>query len=146
MVSSNTSFSYRFVRAVISLGLFQDFRQTAEEGQDFGLVVTRTINGTFSYQLTPFINTNLRASYSRNEPTGSGNSSSSQATSTFTAGGGLSWQVLRWLSMRLDYTHTERSSDNSRTLTSGSASSGSSSSASTDDSENRALLSLSASF
>ncbi|OGK93588.1 MAG: hypothetical protein A2X51_08205 [Candidatus Rokubacteria bacterium GWC2_70_24] len=145
-ISTNTNASYRFVRAVISLGLFQDFRQTAEEGQDFGVVVTRTMTGTFSYQLTPFINTNLRTSYSRNEPTGSGNTASAQASSTFAAGGGLSWQVLRWLSMVLDYTHTERSTDGSRTLTTGSSTSGSSSSTSSDVSENRAFLSLTASF
>ncbi len=145
-MSSNTSFSYRFVRSVISLGVFQDFRQTAEEGQDFGLVVTRSLNGSFSYQLTPFINTRVRASYSRNEPAGGDGGASGQASTTFTAGWGLSWQVLRWLSMTLDYTHTERSTDNSRTLTSGGPSSTSSSSDSRDVSENRALLSLSASF
>ena len=145
-VSTNTNASYRFVRAAISLGVFQDFRETAEEGQDFGIVVTRTLTGTFTYQLTPFINTHLRASYSRNEPTGSGNSASSQASAAFTTGAGLSWQALRWLSMTLDYTHTERSTDNSRTLTSGNSSTASSSSAPSDVSENRAFLSLSASF
>jgi hypothetical protein len=145
-ISSNTNASYRFVRAVISLGVFQDFRQTAEEGQDFGVVVTRTMTGTFSYQLTPFINTNLRTSYSRNEPTEGGTGASAQASSTFTAGGGLSWQILRWLGMSLDYTHTERSTDTSRTLTTGSTSTASSSSTSSDVSENRAVLSLTASF
>ena len=145
-VSTSTNASYRFVRAAISLGIFQDFRQTAEEGQDFGIVVTRSLTGTFTYPLTPFISTNLRASYSRNEPTGSGNSASSQASTAFTTGAGLSWQVLRWLSMTLDYTHTELSTDNSRTLTSGSSSTPASTGAPSDISENRAFLSLSASF
>jgi hypothetical protein len=145
-VSTNTSASYRFVRTVISLTAFQDFRQTAEEGQDFGVVVTRTLTGSASYQLTPFISTNLRASYSRNEPTGSGNAASAQSSTTFTMGAGLSWRVLRWLGMTLDYSHSERSTDSSRSLTSGSTSDGSSSQPSTDVSENRAVLSLTASF
>ena len=145
-VSTNSSASYRFVRTVFSLTAFQDFRQTAEEGQDFGIVVTRTLTGTVTYRLTPFINTNLRASYSRNEPTGSGNAASAQSSTAFTMGAGLSWQVLRWLSMTLDYSHSESSTDSSRSLTSGSTSGGSNSQPSTEVSENRAVLSLSASF
>src|SRR5262249_10623243 len=55
-VSVNAVATYRFTRAVISVGAFQDFQQTAQRGQNFGTVETRSYFGTFLYQFTPFIN------------------------------------------------------------------------------------------
>jgi hypothetical protein len=108
-VTSNSFISYRFVRASISLGVFNDFRQTAVQGQNFGIVQTTGFTGNFSYSLTPFITTNAFATYTTNDFTGIGNSSSTPSSNTFTTGAGLNWQLLRWLSMSLQYTHTVRS-------------------------------------
>ena len=42
-------------------GRFQDFRQTADEGQDFGIVTTRSAYARFSYYFTAFITGSLFA-------------------------------------------------------------------------------------
>jgi len=130
-LSSNTSVSYHLGQAVVSIAIFQDFNQTALQGQNFGVTLTRSYTGTFGYALTPFINTNLRASYSENQNTGAGNTTGSQDSKVFSGSASLSWQLRRWLSMGLDYTYTRYNSG---------ASSGGSAT------ENRATLSMNASF
>jgi len=111
-ISTNLNASYRFARAVISVGVQQDFRQTAQSGQNFGTVETRSYFGSFLYQLTPFINTVLFARYSENEPTGTGNVNNNRTATDLTYGASLNWQVLRWLTASLRYTHTKHTSNN----------------------------------
>ena len=110
-VSANVSASYRFTRAMISVGAFQDFRQTAQEGQNFGTVVTRTYFGSFLYQFTPFLNSIVQVSYSENEPTGVGNSNGGGTQTHLTYGASLNWQALRWLTARLQYSYTKQRGD-----------------------------------
>lgn len=105
-VSANINASYRFARAVVSVGVFQDFAQTGQQGQNFGTVVTRSYFGSFLYQLTPFINTTLNATYSENSPTGTGNVQGAGTQTTLTYGAAANWQMLRWLVARLQYTYT----------------------------------------
>ena len=142
-VSANTSASYRFTKAVISLGISQDFRQTFVEGQDFGIVLTRSYTGRFSYPLTPLISSSLFATYSENEPTGASTGvgttgQRARAAKQLSAGFNLSWPILRWLSMSLNYSFSERFGDASIAGT-GTTGTGSSR-------ENRASLNLGASF
>jgi hypothetical protein len=111
-VSANANASYRFTRAVISVGVFQDFRQTAQQGQNFGTVVTRSYFGSFLYQLTPFINTVLHANYTENEGTGTGNDANGGTAKTLSYGATLNWQVLRWLTASLQYTYTKQTDNN----------------------------------
>jgi hypothetical protein len=146
--TTNTSGSYRWTKAQVSLSVSQDFRQTAEEGQNFGLVLSRIVTAGFTYPITPFITMGLRASYSRQEPTGSGNDANSEASEFFSAGANASWQVLRWLRASLDYTYSLRRSDTSNSLSVSGGTSTSTSAATTrgDVSENRATLTLSGSF
>ena len=108
LVSANVNVSYRFARASISVGAFQDFRQTAQTGQDFGTVQTQAFYGNFLYQLTPFINTVLSATYSQNTPTGTGNTNTNETQKTLTYGASLNWQILRWLTASLQYTYTKQ--------------------------------------
>ena len=108
IVSANVNASYRFARAMFSVGVFQDFRQTAQQGQNFGTVETRTYFGSFLYQLTPFITSVLTASYSENEPTGTGNDSNGGRQKALTYGASLNWQVVRWLTASLQYTYTKQ--------------------------------------
>ena len=137
-VSANANASYRFTRAVISVGVFQDFRQTAQQGQNFGTVVTRSYFGSFLYQLTPFINTVLHANYAENEGTGTGNAQNSGTEKTLSYGATVNWQILRWLTSSLQYTHTKQTGNNfnqgGNVLGTG------------DFAENRAILSLFATF
>ncbi len=106
--STNTAIAYRFARAIVSVGVFQDFRQSGQQGQNFGTVQSRSYFGSFLYQFTPFLNGTLLASYSENEPTGSGNTSSGGTQTTLTYGANLNWQVLRWLVASARYTYSKR--------------------------------------
>ena len=106
--AGQVSASYRFARAVISAGVFQDFRQSGQTGQDFGTVQTRSYFGSFLYQFTPFINAIANVTYSENEPTGTGNTNTGQTETTLTYGASLNWQILRWLSTSLRYTYTKQ--------------------------------------
>ena len=103
LVSANATVSYRFTRAAISVGVFQDFRQTAQTGENFGTVQTRSFFGSFLYQLTPFINANLNVSYTENQPTGTGNVEGSGTQKYLTYGAAVNWQALRWLTASLRY-------------------------------------------
>ena len=136
-ISANVNASYRFNRAVISVGAFQDFRQTAQQGQNFGTVETRSYFGSFLYQLTPFINAVVNASYSENEGTGTGNDANGGTSKTLTYGGAVNWQALRWLTASLRYTYTKQTGN---TFEQGNfAGTG-------DFAENRVILSLFATF
>lgn len=110
-VSANVNASYRFNRAVISVGVFQDFRQTAQQGENFGTVETRSYFGSFLYQLTPFINALVHANYSENEGTGTGNDAGG-TSKALTYGAALNWQILRWLTASLRYTYTKQTGNN----------------------------------
>jgi hypothetical protein len=109
-MTSSTSASYRFAKAVIGVAILQDFNQTGLQGQDFGVVLTRSYTGTFSYALTPFVDTTLRASYSENQFTGVGNSRASPDTKTLSAQASLAWRIRPWLTAGLDYTYTRYNS------------------------------------
>ena len=137
VVSASVNASYRFTRAAISVGVFQDFRQTAQQGQNFGTVETRTYFGSFLYQLTPFINTVLSVNYSENSPTGTGNVENRTTQKTLTYGGSVNWQVLRWLTASIQYTYTKQTGTNA--FEQNSFGNG-------DYAENRAILSLFATF
>lgn len=138
--STNTTVAYRFTRAVISVGVFQDFRQTAQQGQNFGIVQTRSYFGSFLYQITPFINTTLQATYTENEPTGTGNTTGGKTETVLTAGPSVNWQILRWLVASLSYTWSKRTGASAfDSSSSGVTSTG-------DIVENRAVLKLFATF
>lgn len=125
--SINASASYAWTRASVSVGVFQDFRQTFNEGQDFGIVLTRSYFAAFSYRITPTMGLSANVSYSENEPTGAGNVRQSDSSNTLTFAVAYDWQILRWLSMNLRYAYTDYSGFNGAT-------------------ENRATVSFAASF
>ncbi len=137
--SANGTVSYRFARAVISAGIFQDFRQTGQTGQNFGIVMTRSYFGSLLYQLTQFISATGGASYTENDPTGTGNLEGSRRETTLTATAALNWQLLRWLVASAQYTWTRRTGFVSVDRTSNFPSTG-------DILDNRATLILYASF
>jgi hypothetical protein len=109
LFTASLNASYQFARGFLSVGVFQDVRQTAEEGQDFGLVTTRAARGSFSYPITPFINGSIHADYSRNEPLES--NSNIASSSILTAGADLGWRITNWLSATLAYLYIDRKSD-----------------------------------
>ena len=111
-VSASLRASYTFTRAVISVGVFRDFRQTAQSGENFGTVATTSYFGSFLYQLTPFINLTLQVQYNENEPTGTGNNQNdNRQQKTLTYGASANWQIVRWLSANLAYNYTRQTGD-----------------------------------
>jgi hypothetical protein len=101
--TTNTRLAYRFGPATVALTFVRDLQQTFSQGQNFGVTLSQTYGGDFSYLFTPLIDGRLRVGYSQNEPTGVGNASSGTNGSTFTAGAGVGWRVRPWLSLTLDY-------------------------------------------
>jgi hypothetical protein len=138
-VSASLTGSYRFAtRAVLSVGVSQDFRQTGQQGENFGTVLSRSYFGSFLYQFTPFINSTLFVRYSENEPTGTGNIDDTGTQKTLTYGASVNWQVLRWLSASLQYEYLQQRNNNVFNQTVGGTSG--------DFAENRVTLSLFATF
>jgi hypothetical protein len=136
-VSGNMNVSYAHARGAISLGIFQDYRTTYQggqigqsgvdqSGQNFGVVQTAGVTGNFTYQLTPIIGSFIQAAYTQNKNTGIGNTKSNTSQDYFTANAGINWPILRWLNLSLQYTRNQYNQP--------------------DRSENRGLLSLTASF
>ena len=138
-VSVNAVASYRFTRAMISVGVLQDFQQTAQQGQNFGTVESRSYFGNFLYQLTPFINAVVDARYSEATPTGTGNIDNNTTQTTLSYGAGVNWLVLRWLTASLRYDFTKQTGNNA--FGQGSFANGGGS-----FTENRATLNLFATF
>jgi len=116
-VASNTNISDRFGPAVVALGIFSDFRQTALEGQNFGVVQTAGYTGSIFYTFTPLITGSLQANYYQNSPTGSGNNNSASNQNTFSSAANLNYQLLRWLSLNFNYTYYLLSNPNNGSLT-----------------------------
>jgi hypothetical protein len=102
-VSTNTALTYRFARASVTLSFVQDLQQTFTQGQNFGVTLTRSYSGTFTYAFTPLLSGGAHAGYSQSEPTGVGNTGSN--SNTLTAGAGVAWRVRPWLTASLDYTY-----------------------------------------
>jgi hypothetical protein len=100
--------SYRWNRLVASAGVFQDFRQTGQTGQSFGTVQSRSFFGSILYQFTPFINATANATYTENEPTGTGNANNGRTQDYLTWGASINWQILRWLSATIRYSYTKQ--------------------------------------
>jgi hypothetical protein len=139
-VSANVTAGYRFNRAFFSVGVFQDFQQTSQQGQNFGTVETRSYFGSFLYQWTPFINTTLHVTYSENAPTGSGNQKAGGSQNTLNYGASLNYQILRWLTASLQYNYRHQTGGSAFGNTQVGQFGGG------DFSENRATLSLFATF
>lgn len=132
---------YTFTRAVMSVSLFQDYLNTSTWGQNFGVVRTTGYARNFLYTFTPSVTGNLLASYTTGGNTGIGNTATTQSPNTLTAGGGLKWQILAWLSTSLPYTYTVvNSGDSSSTGSGGTAQS------SGDYTQNQVSFSLVGSF
>ena len=79
-ISTSTTISYVFGRIYTSLSVVQDYRQTFTTGEDVGIVLTRTVSASVGVPITAATTGILTASYSENEPTGSGNDRNAETT------------------------------------------------------------------
>jgi len=140
-ILSATTLVYRFARAVLTLGVDSGFSETFAEGQNFGVVETRGVTGTLSYPFTPFITATTGGYYRQNTPTGTTTRGSARDQNTWGTSVSVAIRLTRWLTMLLDYSHTDASRQAilQSTLQSTPQDGGG-------FTENRARLSLSASF
>lgn len=143
--SANINASYRFAYATISAGYFQDFHQTADEGEDFGIVFSRTAYVSFSYAITPFVNASVRGQYSYSEAVDGGGSGIAPQT-TYTAGANVSWRILTWLSLSGSYRWIKRDVDNNGNINTSGAAGNNPFATNQSYIENRATVTLSAHF
>ena len=104
-ITTTSSITYRFGYALASLSVDSGFSETFAQGENFGVVETRGVTGTLSYQFTPFLGTTLSGYYRQNTTTGGG----SGDQNTWGASARLEARLTRWLGMSLDYTHTDAS-------------------------------------
>ena len=116
--SGNALVSYAHARGAMSFGIFQDYRTTYQggqfglattdqSGQNFGVVQTLGVTANFTYQITPLIGSFITANYTQNTNTGIGNTKSNTSDNYVTLNAGVSWAVLRWLNLSLQYTRNQ---------------------------------------
>lgn len=150
-VTTVTTFtSYHFAPATLTLSGDQGFSQTFAtpqnlnlaqgalpafaQSQNLGVVKTRGLTGSISYPLTPFIGGSVSGFFRENEFTGIGGGPANRTEDTWGGSTSFSIQLLRWLSMGLEYAYTEATASPRLGNTSNNFT------------ENRARLSLNASF
>jgi len=119
IVTTESSLSYWFGRAVATVGFDRGFAETFLGGQNQGVVLTTGGRALLSYEITPPISLLVNFSYRENEFTGvggtptpiAGNASSTRTDRVLTGGLQLSYQILRWLGTSLEYSYwrTEQS-------------------------------------
>ena len=117
-LSTKSSLTYQFARAVLSLAVDKGFSETFAEGENFGVVETEGVNGSLSYPFTPSLTGTLTGSYRRNKTTGIGDTSlgnQQQNQQTENWGGTLSFSLrLRpGLLLELSYTYTRQAGSDS---------------------------------
>jgi hypothetical protein len=110
---TNSDLSYYLGRAVFGLRVERGFSETFEQGQNFGVVETSAVSGSVRYEFTPLLSALVSGTYRENKFTGEGGGSQAgRDDETVIARANLTYQIFRWLSATLDYTHTDtKSSD-----------------------------------
>jgi hypothetical protein len=112
---SFTSLAYQFGRAVATVILDRGFSETFVDGQDFGVVKTEGVAGSLSYAFTPTVTGGVGAYYRRSKSTGIGNNANSstddEKSKTWGGSAGLTWRILRNLTVELNYSYQKHSTD-----------------------------------
>jgi hypothetical protein len=113
LLITNSDLSYYLGRAVFGLRAERGFSETFEQGQNFGVVETSAVSGSVRYEFTPLLSALVSGTYRENKFTGEGGGSQAgRDDETIIARANLTYQIFRWLSATLDYTHTDtKSSD-----------------------------------
>jgi hypothetical protein len=130
-LSTKSTLSYQFARAMLSLSVDKGFSETFAEGENFGVVETEGVTGSLSYPFTPSITGTLTGNYRRNKTVDIGDTSlgTQQDQESENWGGTLSfsWRVRPGLLVELSYTYHRQvgSESNNRQNTTGSTGAGS---------------------
>lgn len=108
-VSTSSTLSYSWARALASVTVVRGFSETFQTGQNFGVVETQGVTATLFYPFTPKITGTATAIYRENTLTGAGGPSRNSTNEV--VGGSVDVQMLltRSLTLGLRYGHTEAS-------------------------------------
>jgi hypothetical protein len=109
-VTSNTTFTYVFARAVAKVGFERGFAETFRENQNFGVVDTQGVTASLEYPFGPGILARLAAEYRENDLTGLnvGTTAGSQRREdTWSVSLDVTIRLLEWLDLMLAYSHRE---------------------------------------
>jgi hypothetical protein len=111
-LSTRSSLTYQFARAVATLAVDRGFSETFTEGENFGVIETEGVTASLSYPFTPYLTGSVTGSYRHNKTTdvGSdiGTNQRDQETENWGGSLTLTWQVRKGLSVELGYTYTQQ--------------------------------------
>jgi uncharacterized protein (PEP-CTERM system associated) len=108
LLTSTTGLTYWFGPATVNLAIERGFSETFTTGQNNGVIETTGLSGSLSYRFTPLLTASIGGSHRENKTTGVGNTSGPGQEEKTTAGTfAVTYQILRWLTSTLDYTHTQ---------------------------------------
>jgi hypothetical protein len=127
-LSTKSTLTYQFARAVVSLAVDKGFSETFAEGENFGVVETEGVAGSLLYPFTPFLTGTVTGTYRRNKPTGIGDTSlGNQQTENWGGTLSFSWRLRPGLLLELSYTYTRQvgSDSNNRQSITGTTGNGS---------------------
>jgi hypothetical protein len=121
-LSTKSSLTYRFARAIASLAVDKGFSETFADGQNFGVVETEGATASLSYPFTSLLTGTLTGFYRRNKTTPIGNTSfgvqQNQETENWGGTLAFSWQLRPGLLLELSYAYTQQvGSDNRQGVT-----------------------------
>jgi hypothetical protein len=119
VITTASTLSYWFARAVLTLGVERGFSETFGQSEDFGVVKTTGVSGSILYRFSPLLSAEVNGSYRENDFTGIGSVAPNDARSDTVYAAGLSvvYQITRGLSASIDATHTESEGRSGRSFT-----------------------------
>ena len=116
-VSTTSTFTYSFARALLTLSLDRGFSETFTLGEDFGVVETQGVTASLSYPFTPLISGYGSVYYRDNKSTGIGGGRSDFNAETYGGQLSLSYRLLSWLTLALEYAYShEKAADGSKII------------------------------
>jgi hypothetical protein len=111
-LSTKSSLTYQFARAVATLAVDRGVSETFSEGENFGLVATEGVTASLSYPFTPSLTGLISGHYRHNKTVDVGaiGGTERQDEETENWGGtvSLTWLIRRNLRFELSYTYTQQ--------------------------------------
>jgi hypothetical protein len=128
---ASATFTYQLARGTFTLTADSGFSETFVTGENLGVLQTWGVTGTFTYPLTPFLRGSASGFYRKNQDVGSSDvGADADEGNTYGATVSLSAPLRSWLNLSVSYDYTKFNATNPGE----------------DYTENRARLSLNASF
>jgi hypothetical protein len=113
LLTTKSSLTYQFARAVATLAVDRGFSETFSEGENFGLIETEGVTASLSYPFTPYLTGLVSGRYRHNKTVDVGaitTTTARQNEETENWGGtvSLTWLIRRNITLELSYSYTEQ--------------------------------------